>query len=340
MMLALSLLESVEEKTAAQDKLDNYLQADWKQRELRRVVWRPDSREMEIGHNGTFWFVAVSPGRNQNTPRYWNSVGAYRDRGNLQIAVEFNIPIASNERTVAGFFAKDEHTGTTYLMHDGGIGGGRKGVGKAAFLAWSGEKPVPVADSLGSIRLGIVVTPIKPRVVGDHIGRFARRVLDFKHAVRNQQVVDDATHADNQRSYDDYYREFSGAKRGQRAKEIEYISRHGDIVDALQGWRGKRAQPGERIVKNAYIDLGITVADKLTELYEVKTNANRQVLYTAIGQILVHDAVGTGTQRYLVIPGDEAIPDDVERTLMRLRIRVIHFEMTKTAVRIRAHAAS
>lgn len=331
----LRLLESKREKIAAQAELIQYLHAVWKERERRLVVWRPDSREMDIVHNNEYWFVSVSPNRDQNTARYWNSIGSYHENGNLQIAVEINIPIASNERMVSGFFAKDDTTGIIYLMHDGGVGGGRKGVGKTAFLAWSGEKPIPASDSQGEVRLGIVVTPIKPRVIDSHIARFAQKVLDFKQAVKNGEITDDVITTESQCSYDDYYREFSGKKKGERSKEFEYISRHGDIVDALYQWRSRRSGRGERIIKNAYMDLGIAVSNKLTEIYEVKTNTDRQTLYTAIGQILVHDAVGTDSiQRYIVIPCNGSMPHDVERALKRFQIKVLHFELTDIAVRI------
>lgn len=330
--MTLRLLESKSEKISAQAELARHLHAAWKARENRRVVWRPDRRDMDIAHNTQYWFASVSLGRNQSTPRYWNSVGTYHEDGNLQIAVEINIPIASNERTVSGFFAKDDTTGIVYLMHDGGVGGGRKGVGRAAFLAWSGEKLIPVSDSQGRIRLGILVTPIKPRVIGGQISRFAQKVLDFKQAVKNGIAT---ASKESQRSYDDYYREFSGKKQGQRAKEFEYISRHGDIVDELCQWRRSRAGRGERIVKNAYLDLGIAVSNKLTEIYEVKTSTDRQVLYTAIGQILVHDAASTGnTRRYLVIPNNGTMPHDVGLALDRFQIKVLRFELTSVAVRI------
>ena len=84
----------------------------------------------------------------------------YARSGGLQITVEVNIAIASNTHSVAGFFARDSATGILYLMHDGGVGGGVKGVGRSAFLAWSGAQLVPTTDSSGRGRPGLIVAPL------------------------------------------------------------------------------------------------------------------------------------------------------------------------------------
>ena len=131
----LTLIESHSEKRKIHKMLDDCLVSAWPNRKKRLVVWRPNSREMNVVHNDKYWFAWAKPDPNDTTPRYWNSFGRYRDNGNLQIAVEINIPTNSDSKRVAGFFAKDTETGIVYLMHDGGVGGGRKGVGRASFLA-------------------------------------------------------------------------------------------------------------------------------------------------------------------------------------------------------------
>lgn len=217
-------------------------------------------------------------------------------------------------------------------MHDGSVGGGRKGVNRSNFLIWSGERPVPVQDSQGGVRLGLQVAPLKPRLIASHIERFAQKVMDFKRAVRSGEIPNDSITEQNRQSWKDYYHEFSGQKRGQRAAEFEYVSRHGDIVDALCEWRRKHGHPGGRIVKSVYLDLGVAVADKLTEIYEVKPSAHRQALYTGIGQILV--LTEPESRRYLVVPNGERIPNDVSQALARFGIRVLRFKLRNSTVEI------
>lgn len=336
----LTLVESRRDKISAQKKFAYYLQTAWAQRERRLVVWRPNSKVLNVAHNGSFWFAVVPPRKDQATPRYWNSIGKYQANGGLQISVEINIPIESDSRLVSGFFARDEQTGRIYLMHDGSVGGGRLGIGRESFLAWSGAKLVPVEDSAGKARLGIIVTPIESKRIGVHLASFAQTVFDFKNAVVHSEA-DRPAAQESKKTYSDYFREFSGKKKGQRAQDFEYISRHGDIVHALSEWRkahipSKRGRSIERIVKDAHIDLGIANASgRLTELYEVKTNTDRQTLYTAIGQIKVHEAVGVeNLQRFVVLPSHSKIPNDVNRAIKRLKIQILRFDMIDDSVRI------
>ena len=179
------------------------------------------------------------------------------------------------------------------LGYDGGVGGGQKGVGQTAFLAWSDSKLVPVADSEGDVRLGVIVAPIDAKETASDIARFLQRTIEFKAAVRRGETNTAQARAE-QRRFRDYFEEFSGKKRRRRIKEIEYISRHGDIVRALRKWRQRTLGASEKFVKDAYIDLGVRSGDALRELYEVKSSCERQTLYTAIGQIVVHDDSSSG----------------------------------------------
>jgi hypothetical protein len=103
----LRLIESLNEKVDAYEKLEARLKEVRRNTETRVVVWRPDSREMTIYHNGTYWFGSIPPNEKDATPRYWNPFGEYRETGNLQIAVEINVPTKLNERRVSGFFARE-----------------------------------------------------------------------------------------------------------------------------------------------------------------------------------------------------------------------------------------
>lgn len=331
----LRLIESLNEKVDAYEKLEARLKEAWRNAERRVVVWRPDSREMTIYHNGTYWFGSIPPNEKDATPRYWNPFGEYRETGNLQIAVEINVPTKLNERRVSGFFARDLEAGIAYLMHDGGLGGGRKGIGRSAFLAWSSAQPVPAIDAAGDSRLGIVIAPADSRSTAGDVARFVKSAIDFKQAVMSGETESPQARQE-QRTYEDYYNEFVGKKRRRRLEEVEYISRHGDVVRALCDWRRRGARSNEKVVKNAYIDLGIARAGVLTELYEVKTNGARQTLYSAIGQLVVHDdSKDGGCRRFLVLPASDSIPDDISRTLRRSNISVVRFEFRGEKVLIR-----
>jgi hypothetical protein len=330
----LTLIDTPGHKVEAQRQLTATLHKAWQSRETRMVVWRPDKRELRINHNGTYWFASLRPDDDEAEPKYWNPFGLYRENGNLQIAVEINIPTRSNTKRVAGFFARDSESGAISLMHDGGVGGGREGVGRLPFLAWSNAKLLPVVDTQDRIRLGIIVAAVESRTTAHDLSRFIRQAVDFKLAVQNGETITPQAR-DAQQTFKDYYDEFSGSKRRGRMREIEYVSRHGDIVRALNKWRSKAAKPNERIVKNAYIDLGVLIAGQMTELYEVKPTCDRQTLYSAIGQVIVYDGNQAGvTKRFLVLPAGGQVPNDINEALNRQSISLIRFDLTSDKIRI------
>lgn len=331
----LRIVESVSEKRRIQNLLEECVKKDWSQRESRTLVWRPSHANLKITHNGEYWFAAQPPDKNQKIKRYWNSVGTYSSNGNLQISLETNIPTNTNSKSVSGFFAIDEKTELPILMHDGAVGGGRKGIGKNAFLAWHKAELIEAYNSLGENRLGLIVAPIKKGEFGDSLARFVQSVIDFKKAVSNGIITPEDSDEINA-VYSEYFDEFSGRKKGERKREIDYMSRHGDIVRKINEWRTNTANANEKIVKNPYIDLGVLGANgKLKEIYEIKTSTKRQDLYTGIGQILVHsEPAAYKLKRFLVLPLDGKIPKDVKNALLANKIKILRFEITKNNINI------
>lgn len=333
-MLSLSLVEDGNTKRWAHKVLADKIRSAWTAREQRTIVWRPGRRVCGISHNQELWFTSIRPHNDQTTPRYWNVFGQYRANGNLQIVVEINITPRSNTRRVAGFLARDRASGICYLMHDGSIGGGHPGINRRNFLRWSRIRPVPVEDSEGYTRDGIIVTPLSGTNISSNVERFVQTVANFKQGVRRGEIDVGATDS-IQQELGGYSREFSGKKSGRRKKrEFEYITRHGDIVHKLAQSRETKGV-GHR-TNNTFLDLGIINAHgKLLEVHEVKTNSERQTLYTAIGQIMVHSGDDTkDIRKYLVLPKDSRIPQDVKSTIKRLRISILHFEIENDQIHI------
>ncbi|MCC8977587.1 hypothetical protein [Bradyrhizobium acaciae] len=329
----LNLIDTTIEKIFAQEKLEARLQTAWRKQEKRVVVWRPDSRRITVHHNGRYWYGSVPlSAKEVSIPRHWYPFGEYRESGDLDAAVELNIPW-SNDKRVSGFFARDAETGAVYLMHDGGVGGGRKGVGRIPFLAWSNPELVPVAGGDGT-RPAVVVAPVDGSSTVADVARFVQLAIDFKEAAaRGETTTPQALTA--QRRFGQYFDEFSGKKRRRRLEEVEYISRHGDIVRAVHDWRERTLRSNEAIFKDGYVDLGVQAGGVLREIYEVKSSCERQALYTAIGQVVVHDDTRNGAcKRFLVLPDGEAIPADVARALARADISLIRFTLHGEKVRL------
>ena len=70
----------------------------------------------------------------------------------------------------------------------------------------------------------------------------------------------------------------------------------------------------------------------MSEVYEVKTGTGRQLLYTAIGQLMTHgDGNGDrSVRRVLVVPVDKEIPEDIGQAAATLGIDVLRFRLRKT----------
>ena len=261
-------------------------------------------------------------------PRRWNAFGVFdANRQSQVITVEINIPTQANSAHVAGFFARDPASGRTYLMHDGGVGGGRRGIGRNAFLAWSKTTLVDVAKIGGLGRPGIVVGDVNALELPSRLWRFVRLVNCFKKAV-SQGNLNDGTVLSAIAEWDRFNSENSGRRCGTRTATIDYVSYHGDVVQLLYEERKVSLTPDERVLNSPLIDLYVRSGEKISEIYEVKTSLDRQSLYTAIGQLITHSVeAAPNIKRVLVIPKGE-IASDLQRCIQSLSIDVRRFAIT------------
>jgi hypothetical protein len=322
------LLESEEEIAKAQRKLEAAIRRDFKKTTIRNIGY-PGGKNVNanVNHNGTYWFWSGHyDGPDIANPRCLNWFGLFQNDENFQISVEINTAYENKNKLIAGFFAKNTETGMIYLFHSGRVGGGTKGVGKTDFLAWSSEPLEEVVDLSGDIREGVLVMPIEGIAASRSAIRYIETIVNFKKAVRAGDLAT-PEFKKKKKEYDDFYSESSGRRTGRRSAEIDYLSRHGDVVDALNVWRtSKPLRKDGRIVKNVLIDMGVAVGDDLVEVFEVKTSTARSDVYCAIGQLMVH---GTAAQcrRVIVLPEKEKIADDLTDAFTRLNIELVTFEL-------------
>ena len=278
---------------------------------------RPDTK-FPYRHNGTYWYRAgYRPGGTGTTACHLNAFGTVRDGFKPHATVEINVAEEGRKRVISGFFARDMGSGTVYLMHAGWLN-----PGGYAFRDWLGQKQFAALDGRPAPRQGFIVVAANGST-GDHsLIRYIESIVRFRHA--DDEVPDDPAQ----------FRPFFQEARGWRVSEgpsvVEYLSRHGDVVDALRIWRERRGleKPKRRIVKNSYIDMGVMDADgSLTELYEVKTSAARSDVYTGIGQLMVHGP--SGCRRILVLPGNEELKPGLPDAIKRLKVELLRYELDK-----------
>ena len=307
----LSLLVTREEIEEAQRDLQDNMSRIFPE------IHRPDTR-FPFRHNKTYWYRAgYLPGGNGTTARHFNGFGRVQDRFESPATVEINVAEEGSKRATTGFFARDMGSGTVYLMHSGFLN-----PGGYAFRDWLGQKQFEAFDGRPSPRPGFIVVATNGST-GDHsLIRYIESTVRFRKA--DDEVPDDPAQ----------FRPFFQEARGWRVSEgpgvVEYLSRHGDVVDALRNWRERRGleNPKRFIVKNTYIDMGVTDAhDSLTELYEVKTSTARSDVYTGIGQLMVHGP--SGCRRVLVLPGNEELKPGLPDAIKRLKIELLRYGLDR-----------
>lgn len=175
-----------EEKASVQRALKETLVKELDSIGSRLIGYQGGQDELEVyseGEGGLWYSFAVAG--EEPSHRYWNAFGIYRAGQKLSPVVEVNVRCNGNDSQVAGCFAKERQTGATYLVHNGKIGGGRKGIGQSDFLEFIGNTE-SVSRGDGTSKEGIVVGRIDSEEFVSSIRRFVDRVAEFKDRATNR----------------------------------------------------------------------------------------------------------------------------------------------------------
>ncbi|HEL3242056.1 TPA: hypothetical protein UN036_001222 [Stenotrophomonas maltophilia] len=304
------MLESRTDIAAAQNSLKSTLEAQ-SDKTVKRTIGYPGGHTPDqwLSAFGNQWFWSGKTSKQDpSARRSLNWFGFYSDEAGVDITVEINtVPEGLNNR-IGGFFARHSETGVVYLFHSARVGGGRKGVGKEAFLAWSAHEPQHVTTADGGSREGVLVGPVSGKGASRSILRYVQSVADFKRAVREGAIDEPAF----------------------QNKLLKFR----EVVEALKVWREEQGLlRGRRLVKSVLVDLGVEKgrSNKLEEVYEVKTSIDRSCVYGGIGQLMVH---GNGDcRRVLVLPADGELLADLSAALDALGIELVRYRLGAASVK-------
>lgn len=321
-------LENKNEIAEAQRLLTSVFNKNMPKVAVHNITYPSGKREnCRVVTNGKYWFWhELYKPKDGRPARHFNWFGLHdENKKSLGITVEVNTYEEGLDRRLGGYFAKNPYTGQVYLMHSGGIGGGKEGQSKNAFLGSCIADIVFVTASDGKEEPAIIVMPLTGKMAMTPAFYYIDKVAAYKTSLRDKNFSSDSNAA-NLLKLMKFLSESAGRRKGKRSSEIDYFSRHGLIVDALKSWRESQGVSSEHHMANdKLIDLALVEGEKLIELYEVKTSSDTQNVYTAIGQLSVHCG-DTNCERYIVLPEDNALANNLTSALSRLKIELLNFQ--------------
>jgi hypothetical protein len=303
----------------------------------------PNKERLIIGHPGgsfrnsvyystDLWF-STKKVTGQEVPRHWNGFGlGKREGGHQIIVVEINPPIAGLTRMVSGLFARDDETRKYYLLHRGRIGGGRKGIGKESFKDWYRGSSMKVYESNGTGDEAILIGPLGTGRLVTPLRTFVREVAQFKDEVVSGSLSRQPSRDATDRAFTP---ESFGRRKGARSSCMDYESCHGLVVNELEKWSKTHGLVKNGVTtNNQLIDLGIRVNGRLVHIFEVKSAADVQSLYTGIGQLFMHSKGHKRVRKTLVLPRGEC-SNRVKTILSKLNINLLEYSIQGDHVRFR-----
>lgn len=187
----LRLVAVSREIAVCQSYFENRLSSSLPVRKQHMIGHLGMNYEVEIQTNGDLWFTSKLVG-NPEPNRYWNAFGLINSNRSSDIIVEINIPLRSINRNVAGMYARDPQTNDIYLLHRGRVGGGRKGIGKRAFLEWyrinHPDWWLVINEGSGRTAEAIHVAHLSSETLLDDVKRFISHVCTFKQCAIDEKM--------------------------------------------------------------------------------------------------------------------------------------------------------
>ena len=124
--------------------------------------------------------------------------------------------------------------------------------------------------------------------------------------------------------------EFSGKKKTGARNATKATVFHGLVVDRLKEWVDQSV-PGGLTFNTQKIDLALEINEALQRIYEVKTSADTQSVYTAVGQLYMHSAGDADIEKWIVLPGP-AENSELLSCLKTLNISVLWYRLEETGL--------
>ncbi|WP_116787004.1 hypothetical protein [Flavobacterium psychrotrophum] len=262
-----------------------------------------------------WWYFTISEGR--SGARYWNAFGTGKPKENKlsNIVCEINYPVEGINKRVAAVWMKD--AGENILLHSGKIGGGRIGVGKVPFQEkYIGEfKDFPSVELSGKYtEIGKLNSPTLPQ----QIKLFVEEVDRIKKEIVSGTASAKTIASPLEKLKTTYNEEFSGTKEYvYESNVITSICNHGLVANGL---KEQLIEKGFMVANDQQRDLYLyNKVPKITHVFEIKTAINSQVIFTAVGQLMVNNSrIEPKPKLLFVVP--EKLNKNLIQSLKKLNI--------------------
>lgn len=242
----------------------------------------------------------------------------FGDPGNdswLELAVQLNFPKEKYSRAPAGAFVQDAF-GDIFVAHRGKLTKGNAGLPKDLVL--SHFKPILAQDGKKKNHV-ILIAALEQKNLIDKLFDFAFEAREVATRIANGLVK--ASVSQGNTTAGDNGQRGRKSKAGPMTKLSKYVDeffgesttnppvvsgarivKHGAIVAALH----KALGGGDNLRKSQAVDLA-AIRSGTVDLFEVKTSASTQDVYTAVGQLLIHgEGISTlldmPVRRFMVLP--------------------------------------
>ncbi len=272
---------------------------------LRRALGHIETRI--IGYPGgkfraKAWFLSGAGGDvfywSPWRPKDRNAVGNFFGHGapggsqSLNIDVQFNLPKHKFTRTSGGAFLLHAPTGKVVLAHRGIVTLGHGRVPKADLLDEIRATVRRAETETGAYEFILMGELESPTLIGDidrfssELRRAAKVAKSGNHRVKAAERISTKSGGPHLGSLRPYFAEFAGLREIGWRKHVVADCYHGDVVRAIHDAFEGRAET----LKSQAIDLAVVTPTRAL-LFEVKTSASPQSIYTAIGQLVSHAPV-------------------------------------------------
>jgi hypothetical protein len=246
----------------------------------------------------------------------------------LLIWLEFNVPVTTFSRSFGGAFLRHTPTNRIVLAHRGIVTLGHSRVRKSIVFRDMDATVREVETSKG-VRDFLLIGELDSSTLVEDLISFIKALRRF---VQQRGVPAGSPRENTAKAptgfaakLRDYFEEFSGARTISPRKQAVADCYHGAVIRALRA----EYESAPQVLKSREVDLTV-LTSKAALLFEAKTSATPQDIYTAIGQLTAHAPVVAGYAKRQPVAKVIVLPEEPSKRFAQLlsedlNIRVVIF---------------